>query len=210
MSAEPSHASVPPEKYAETVPGVAELFRLRWSPRSFSGRPVPAEILEAILEAGRWAPSSYNEQPWRFIVAAREDAAAFQSLLSILLPFNQEWAKNASVLILTAARNNFSHDESANRHALHDAGAPLSYMMLQATASGLQSHAMAGFDHAKAREVAHIPPEFQVGAVVSIGYPDSADKLSSEQMKQREVAARQRKPLSELAFNGRWGQPFAK
>jgi nitroreductase len=201
---------VPPGKYAETVSGVAELFRLRWSPRSFSARPVPPEILEAVLDAGRWAASSYNEQPWRFIVATKEDAAALQSLLSVLVPFNQEWAKNASVLILTAARNNFSHNESPNRHALHDAGAALAYMMLQATASGLQSHAMAGFDQAKAREVAGIPPEFQVGAVVALGYPDSPDGLSNEQMKQQEVTSRKRKPLSELAFKGHWGQPLVK
>ena len=202
--------SLPSGKYAETAPGVAELFRVRWSPRSFSDQPVPAEVLEAILDAGRWAASSYNEQPWRFIVARKEDTVAFQSLLSVLMPFNQAWAKNASVLILTAARSNFSHNETPNGYALHDAGAALAYMMLQAAESGLQSHAMAGFDHAKAREVAGIPPEFQVGAVVAIGYPDSADKLSNDQMKQQEVAPRKRKPLSELVFNGRWGQPLVK
>jgi nitroreductase len=201
---------VPPGKYAETVPGVAELFRVRWSPRSFSPQPVSAETLEAILEAGRWAASSYNEQPWRFIVATKEDAPAFQALLSVLAPFNQEWAKTAPVLILTVARNNFSHNNVPNGHALHDTGAALAHMMLQASASGVQAHAMAGFDHAKAREVAGIPPEFQVGAVVAIGYPDSADKLSSEQMRQRELAPRERKPLSDLVFKGHWGRPLVK
>jgi nitroreductase len=210
LSGQPSQASLPAGKYAETVPGVTELFRVRWSPRSFSDRPVPADILEAILEAGRWAASSYNEQPWRFIVASKEDGEAFQALLGVLAPFNQAWAKNASVLILTAARNNFSHDESPNCHALHDAGAALAYMMLQAAASGVQAHAMAGFDQEKAREVAGIPPEFQVGAVVVIGYPDSHDKLSNDQLKERELAPRKRKPLSELAFKGHWGQPLVK
>ncbi len=201
--------SLPPGKYAETVPGVAELFRIRWSPRSFSPQPVPAEILEAILEAGRWAASSYNEQPWRFIVATK-DTEAFQALVSALVPMNQAWAKNAPVLVLTAARCNFSHNETANGYALHDAGAALAYMMLQAAASGVHSHGMGGFDHAKAREVAGIPPEFQVGAVVAFGYPDSPDKLPNDQLKQMEVAPRKRKPLSELAFNGRWGQPLSK
>jgi len=197
-------------KYAETVPGVDELFRVRWSPRSFSSQPVPGEVLTAILDAGRWAASSRNEQPWRFIVAAKEDTQSFDALLSVLMPFNQEWAKNAAVLILTAARSKFSHDQSPNHYALHDAGAALAYMMLQATASGLAAHGMGGFDHAKAREVAGIPPEFEVGAVVAIGYPDSADKLSNERMKQQELAPRSRKSLSEIAFKGRWDQALAK
>ena len=204
------HAPLPEGKYAETVPGVAELFRVRWSPRSFSDRPVSPEILTAILDAGRWAASSYNEQPWRFIVTTKDDQEAFQGLLGVLLPFNQAWAKSAAVLILTAARSNFSHNETPNRYGLHDAGAALAYMMLQATASGLQSHAMAGFDQEKAREVTGIPAEFQVGAVVAIGYPDSADKLPNDQMKQQEAAPRKRKALADVAFKGRWGQPIVK
>jgi len=206
----PSLPSVPAGKYADTNSDVHELFRVRWSPRSFSSREVPDEVLETILDAGHWAPSSFNEQPWRFVVAKKEDTEAFQTLLSVLMPFNQSWAKNASVLILTAARGNFSHNETPNAYALHDAGAALAYIMLQATASGLHSHAMAGFDQAKAREVLGIPPEFHVGAVVAIGYLDSHDKLPNDQMKKQELAARTRKPLSEIAFKGHWGQPLAK
>jgi nitroreductase len=200
----------PEGKHAETVTGVAELFRRRWSPRSFSPKPVPADVLESILEAGRWAASSYNEQPWRFIVATKDDPEAFHSLLSTLVPFNQEWAQSAWVLILTVARGQFSHNGDPNYHALHDAGAALAYMMLQATASGLQAHGMAGFDHAKVREVAGIPPEFQIGAFVAMGYPDAPEKLTNERMRQQEIGPRKRKPLSEIAFKGRWGQPLAK
>jgi nitroreductase len=203
-------AILPPGKYAQTVPGVAELFRIRWSPRSFSGQPIPDEILQAVLDAGRWAPSSYNEQPWRFIVARKGNGTSFQNLLSVLMPFNQDWAKNASVLILTVARKNFSHNESPNSYGLHDTGAALAYIMLQASASGISAHAMAGFDHAKAREVAGIPAEFEIGAVIALGYPDSPDKLPNEKMKEQEVAERKRKPVAEIAFNGRWGQPLAK
>ena len=209
MSSLPS-SSLPPGKYAATVAGVEELLRVRWSPRSFNAQPVPSDVLATILDAGRWAASSYNEQPWRFVIAPREDAAAFQLLLSTFAPFNQEWAKNAGVLILMAARSNFSHNESPNYYTLHDAGAALAYMMLQATACGLAAHAMAGFDQAKAREAAGIPREFQIGAVVAIGYPDSPDKLTNEQLRQRELAPRERKPLSQLAFKGHWGQPLAE
>ncbi len=210
MSTTPPPTAAPPGKHAETAPGVADLFRARWSPRSFSNERVSAETLRAILDAGRWAASSSNEQPWRFIVATKEDQETFQALVSVLVPFNQVWAKNAAVLILTATRSNFTQKETPNRHAMHDAGAALAYMMLQATASGLQAHAMAGFDEAKAREVAGIPPEFQIGAMVAIGYPDTADNLATEDLKQKELAPRQRRPLSELAFKGRWGQPLVK
>lgn len=210
MSTPTPKSTLPPGKYAETLPGVHELFRTRWSPRSFSSRPVPAEVVETILDAGRWAASSFNEQPWRFVVATKDDPAAFQSLLSVLMPFNQQWAKDAYVLILTVARSNFSHNENPNGYALHDAGAALAYMMLQASASGLQAHGMAGFDHAKAREVAAVPPEFQIGAMVAMGYPDSSEKLSNDELKKREQAPRTRKSLSELAFKGRWGQPLVK
>ncbi len=210
MSTKPSPASLPSGKYAETKPGVHELFRVRWSPRSFASREIPNEVLETILDAGRWAASSYNEQPWRFIVAKKEDTEAFQKMLSVLMPFNQAWAKNASVLILTVARANFSHNETPNAYAIHDAGAALAHMMLQATESGLQAHGMAGFDQEKARQVFGIPPEFQIGAIAAFGYPDSAEKLSDDQLKQRELAPRTRKPLSEIAFNGRWGEPLAK
>jgi nitroreductase len=210
LSTQPSPASLPAGKYAETVPGVHELFRVRWSPRSFSPRSVPDDVLETVLDAGRWAASSYNEQPWRFVVAKKEDTEAFQTLLSVLMPFNQGWAKNAAVLILTAARGNFSHNETPNAYAIHDAGAALAYIMLQAAALGLGSHAMAGFDREKARGLLGIPPEFQVGAVLALGYPDSPEKLSDDQLKERELAARTRKPLAEIAFSGRWGQPLAK
>jgi nitroreductase len=210
LSSHPPPSSLPDGKYADTNPDVHELFRVRWSPRSFSSREAPDSVLETILDAGRWAASSFNEQPWRFIVAKKENTEAFAALLSVLMPFNQAWAKNAAVLILTAARANFSHNETPNAYALHDAGAALAYIMLQATASGLQSHAMAGFDRAKAREVLGIPAEFQIGAVVAIGYPDSPDKLSDDQLRERELAPRTRKPLSEIAFNGRWGQPLVK
>jgi nitroreductase len=210
LSTKPSQSSVPAGKYADTLPGVDELFRARWSPRSFSSRTVSNEDLETILDAARWAASSFNEQPWRFVVATKADPEAYNAMLSVLVSFNQEWAKSAPVLILTAALKNFSHNGKPNHHALHDTGAALAHMMLQATALGLHAHAMAGFDHAKAYETLGIPAEFELGAAVAIGYLASPDLLPNDQMKQQELAARSRKPLSELAFKGRWGQPLVK
>ncbi len=209
MSTSPAE-SLPPGKYAETAAGVAELLRIRWSPRSFTSQSVSRQTLEEILDAARWAASSGNEQPWRFVVAKKEDEQAFQSLFGVLVPANQLWAKNAAVLILAATQTHFAQNGNINYYALHDVGAATAYLMLQAAASGLQAHAMAGFDQAKAREVTAVPAEFQIGAMIALGYPGSPDDLPSEPLQQRERAKRQRKPLSELVFSGLWGQSFVE
>ena len=115
----------PPEKLADTHPRVHELIRSRWSPRSFSSREVSDSDLKLVLEAARWAASSYNEQPWRFFIARKGDEAGFEKLLHLLVPQNQAWAKSAPVLIIMAAKKTFSHNKSPNAYALHDAGAAL-------------------------------------------------------------------------------------
>src|SRR5436305_8701443 len=122
----------PAEKVADTAPGVHELFRHRWSPRSFSSQEISDQDLLAVLDAARWAASSYNDQPWRFLVARKSDEASFGKLLSLLVPANQSWAKSASVLIIIAANTQFSHDGSDNYYALHDAGAACAYILLEA------------------------------------------------------------------------------
>ena len=149
-------------KEADTLPGVNELIRERWSPRAFSDRQVSSADLATILEAGRWAASSYNEQPWRFFVAPRSDAAGFGKLLGLLMPMNQAWAASASVLMLSVAKKNFSHNGQPNRYGLHDAGAALSSMFLQATALGLHGHGMGGFDHDRARIELNVPDDYEI------------------------------------------------
>lgn len=196
-------------KHADTLPSVHELIRTRWSPRSFSDRPVSNEHLKTILEAARWAASSYNEQPWRFLVGTKLDKPAYERLLSVLVPFNQEWAKTAPVLILVAARKTFSHNGQPNLFAMHDAGAALAHIMLQATALGLHAHGMAGVDREGARRVLEIPDDYEVGAAVAIGYLDSPEKLTNENHRKAEVAKRTRKPLNEIAFGARWSEPLS-
>ena len=194
-------------KAAASLPNVHELIRHRWSPRSFTEKQVSPEDLATILDAGRWAASSYNEQPWRFIVATKEDPAAYEKLLGLLVPFNQAWAKFAPVLILMVAKKTFSHNKSPNGYALHDAGAALATMGLEATALGLRIHSMAGFDHDRARSELHIPDDYAIGAFSALGYPGSPDQLP-EGLKQQELSARTRKPLSELVFTTTWESPF--
>src|SRR5258705_8772003 len=115
----------------------------RWSARAFADRPVEPEKLSSLLEAGRWAASSFNEQPWRFLVAPREDREGFERLLSCLVEVNQKWAKSAPVLILTAAKLYFERSDAANRHAFHDVGLATANVMLEAVALRLSVHALA-------------------------------------------------------------------
>jgi len=202
---ETSHSA---DKLADTLPTVHELIRSRWSPRSFSSRQISDRDLETVLEAARWAASSFNEQPWRFIVARRSDTEAFNKLLGLLVPFNQAWAKNASVLIIMAAKKTFSHDGNENYYALHDAGAALANLFLQATALGFHGHGMAGFDRARAQRELNMPDDYEPAAAVALGYLGEPDGLELQRHRTAEIAKRQRKPLSELVFNGSWHQPF--
>ena len=134
-------------KQAPAVEGVLPAILHRWSPRSFANRDVSPADLKKLFEAVRWAPSSFNEQPWRFLVGTR-GTPAYQKIFSSLIPFNQGWAGSAPVLILGAAKTTFSHNGSANGYGLYDLGAASSYLTLQAAALGLATHQMAGFDQA--------------------------------------------------------------
>jgi nitroreductase len=209
QSSESGIAATPPEKRADTGASVHELFRNRWSPRSFSPRQISDSELLTVLDAAHWAASSYNEQPWRFIVARKSDSAAFERILELLTPTNRSWAKSASVLIIMAARTTFSNNGTENYYGLHDAGQACAYILLQSTALGFQGHAMAGFDKERAKAELEFPEGYVPGAAIALGYVDSPDKLDmKEKFRISERARRQRKPLSELAFLGAWQQPL--
>lgn len=193
------------KKHAPAVDGVLSLFHTRWSPRSFSDREVSLEDLTKVFEAARWAASSYNEQPWRFFVGTR-GSDTYKKILESLIPFNQAWAGKAPVLILGVTRTKFSHNNTPNRVALYDLGAAASYLTLQATALGLVTHQMAGFDENAARKALDVPEEYIFGAAIALGYQGDPEDLPSDQAKQQEVAPRTRKPLSEIVLAG-WDQP---
>ena len=197
----------PIEKLADASPGVHQLVRARWSPRAFSSRDVSNEDLKTIFEAARWAASSYNEQPWRFLVARKSDGPAYEKILHLLAPFNQAWAKSAPVLFIMAAKRTFSHSGAPNLYGVHDVGQALAHVFLQATALGLHAHGMAGFDHDRARTELGIPDDYDFGAAVALGYLGSPDQLS-EQQRQAELAKRQRKPLDEIVFGAEFGKPL--
>ncbi len=189
---------------------VHELIRERWSPRAFSDKPVPEDILRSLFEAARWAPSSSNEQPWAYVVAARDDNESFEKMLSVLVEFNAAWAKSAPVLAIAVAHLVFAKNNAPNRNAQYDTGAASALLSVEATALGLAVHQMAGFDPEKARQVFGIPSGWEAIAALAIGYPGDPASLP-QPLKDRELAPRTRKPIAEFVMAGHWGHtaPFA-
>ena len=181
-----------------------EVVSHRWSPRAFENRPVTPDQLRSLFESARWAASSYNAQPWFFIAATKDDPAAYQRILDCFVQFNQDWAKNAPVVALSVARLNFE-DGRPNRHAFHDVGQAAANLAIQATALGLQIHQMAGVLPDRARELFAIPDGYEAVAGIAIGYPGDASSLP-DQLRERELAPRARKPLESFVFTGKWGQ----
>jgi nitroreductase len=192
-------------KQADPVDGVLPIFHQRWSPRAFSHREVAPADLVRVFEAARWAASSFNEQPWRFLVGTR-NSLTYKKIHDSLVPFNQAWAAHAPVLILGATRTTFSHNSAPNRVALYDLGAAASYLTLEAATLGLSTHQMAGFDESHARQAFAIPEDFALGAVIALGYQGEPAVLTNEQMVAQEVAPRQRKPLKDFVFSS-WDSP---
>ena len=184
---------------------VHELIAARWSPRAFADRPVEREKLLSVLEAARWAASSYNGQPWRFLLATKAEPEEYERLLTCLIPFNQQWAKAAPMLLVSLAKKDFDHNGQPNAHFFHDVGQATANMALQATALGLQVHQMAGFDGDKVRQGYGVPDEFAPVAAIALGYPGDPEMLP-ENFKERELAPRNRRPVEEFAFVGAWGQ----
>jgi nitroreductase len=197
------------EKPAVTDFPVQDYIRNRWSPRAFADKPVSSEVLRSLFEAARWAPSSFNEQPWAFLVAAKNDTENFRKMLSVLVEFNAGWAKHAPVLALAVAELAFQRDGNPNRNAFYDVGAAAAQLTLEANARGLFVHQMAGFDPQKARQVFEIPVGWEPIAAIAIGYPGDPESLP-QPLRDRELAPRTRKPLSEFVMTGRWGHtsPF--
>jgi nitroreductase len=187
-------------KHAPAVEGVLPVFHSRWSPRSFSDREVAPADLARVFEAARWAASSRNEQPWRFLVGTR-NSLTYKKIFDSLAASNQIWAAAAPVLILGAASTKFAHNGENNRCALYDLGAAASYLTLQAAALGLATHQMAGYDQTAARQAFEIPEDYALGAVIALGYQGEPAALVNQQQLAQEIAPRQRKPLKDFVFS---------
>ncbi|MBV8142800.1 MAG: nitroreductase family protein, partial [Verrucomicrobia bacterium] len=166
---------------------VHDLIATRWSPCSFANRPVSDDDLRSLFEAARWAASSYNEQPWSYILAKKEDAAEFERLLSCLVEPNQVWARFASALALGISSLNFARDKKPNRAAVHDLGLAAGSLLLEATSRGLAIHQMIGILPDKARELYSIPEGCEPMTAIAIGYAGVQNDLP-ENVRTRDAA----------------------
>ena len=197
-------ASADEIKKGMTEVPVEDLLLRRWSPRSFTQEPVSDADLASIFTAAAWAASSYNEQPWRFVVGRKGDET-WQKLFDALLPFNQSWASAAPVLYAAFAKKTFSMKPDPNASAIHDVGAASANASLQATALGLHTHGLAGFSHEKLRESFAVPEDFDAVACWTLGRCGDPETLP-DNYKTMELSARSRKPLSDFVFQS-WGTP---
>jgi nitroreductase len=184
-------------------PAVEPLLLERWSPRAFDSSTIPADDLETIFDAARWAPSAFNAQPWRFVYA-RRDSADWARFLGLLLPFNQSWAERAAVLvfILSDTLMQGPKDEvpSASHSHSFDAGAAWALLALQATRLGYHAHGMTGVDFGRAREELGVPGRFRIEAAAAIGR--IGDKSLLPEVLQAREAPSHRKAVSEFSFEG--------
>jgi len=179
---------------------INELIKKRWSPVTFADKPISEEVLMRAFEAARWAPSSYNEQPWMFVYANQEDENR-EEIEALLLEGNS-WAKQAPVLIVICAKQYLDYKHKPNRHYMYDTGAAAMNLDLQLVEMGIVSHEMGGFDAEKAVEVLNLPDEHEAISVLAIGYPGESEG-ADEKLKAREAAPRERKKLEEFVFKGK-------
>lgn len=185
-------------KKAKTTAPINELSQYRWSPRSFQQKSISKEQMMSILEAARWAASAFNEQPWRFIVGFNGDET-FEKIFHTLGEWNQNWAKNASVLILNIYKKNFTHNEKPNGTAMYDLGQAVASYSLEVVNQGLHSHQMSGFDSAKADEVFDVGNDFASLSVTAVGHLEKPDALPEDLFK-IELQNRMRKGVNQIAF----------
>ncbi|MCX5922839.1 MAG: nitroreductase family protein [Candidatus Dependentiae bacterium] len=182
---------------------VADCIINRWSPRAMSGQPMTDEELNSLFEAARWAPSSYNDQPWFFLYAKR-DSQHWQTYFDLLVDFNKEWAKKASVLVVVISRNNFTHNNAPSRTHSFDTGAAWQNMALQASMNGFVARGMGGFDYDRAKTALQISDDYTVEAMIALGKPGNKEDLP--QYMQEQETPSTRKKVEEFSIEGTFGK----
>ena len=196
-----------PAKPALTGRPLIPEIKQRWSPRAFDPeRAIDPETMATLLEAARWAPSSFNDQPWRYLVFDRSDPAARAKAEACLFDGNA-WARNAAVLIISAGARTSGRTGRPNRFVLHDTGMATMNLILQAITHGLVTHQMGGYDRERARAEFDIPEEFELASMIALGYAGDPESLPPE-VGEREAAPRERSEIPEFVFAGTWGRPL--
>ncbi len=194
------------KKPAITEQPIHSILSDRWSSRAYDpDQLVSQESFLSLMEAARWSPSCMGDQPWQFISFHKKDATSWTQALNCLSVGNQNWAMDASILILACARQSFSNNEKPNRWNQYDTGAACENICLQATSLGLVAHQMGGFDVEKSRQLFQIPGQYDLMSFIAIGYPLAEEKISAEALV-KEKEARKRKPLREIFYTNQWGK----
>jgi len=188
-----------PLKHRTADHAIESIFLLRWSPRAMNGQAISDGDLKRLFEAARWAPSTYNEQEWRFLYAQRE-SAHWQTFFNLLMEANQAWCKDAAALLVALSKKTFTKNGKPNPVHTFDTGAAFENLALQGAAMGLVIHGMAGFDRDKARRDLRVPDDYAVEAMIAIGRPGDPDDLPAE-IREREVPSG-RKKINEFAREG--------
>jgi nitroreductase len=177
---------------------IHEIVARRWSPDSFDERSVESDVLQSLFEASRWSASSYNEQPWSYIIATKDESEEYNRMLSCLSDENQNWAKSAPFLALAIVKRNLSRNGKENKAAVHDLGLASANLVFEATARGLMVHQMIGILPEKAKELYRVPDGFEVWTALAIGYPSKDSAANPGKV-------RKRKKLSEFIFTKTFG-----
>ena len=195
-----------PEILEHRKPGnpINPLIQNRWSPRSMTGEEITDQELMSLFEAARWAPSSYNGQPWRFLYAKR-NTPEWQLFHNLMIDFNKEWTKNAAVLLVVISRTTFEHNNKPSRTHSYDTGSAWMSLALEGSSRGLVVHGMEGFDYDKARKELEIPEGYQVEAMAAIGKRAPKEKLPPEMQKREFPSAR--KELNTIICRGKFRLP---
>lgn len=191
-------------KFTDNKYPIIDEVKNRWSPVIFSNKPVEKEKIFSMFEAARWAPSSFNEQPWAFIYATKENPEEYNKLLNCIFEGNAEWAKDAPLLIIAFAKTRHDRNGKPNKHAWFDVGHAVSNLSAQATAMDLYLHQMGGFDAAKTNEIYDVPENYEPVVAIAIGNMGEYDS-APEGFQNRDSAPRKRKKITEFVFTGKWG-----
>lgn len=185
--------------YRKPEAAVHDIFLERWSPRAMRPQPLTREDLLPLFEAARWAPSSYNNQPWRFLYALR-GSPAWDKFLGLLVDNNRAWAQNAGALIVVVSRKNFDFNGKPSPTHHYDAGAAWAYFALHGSMRGLAVHGMEGFDYEKARKELGVPDDYDVEAMAAVGWPGRKEDLPEKHQAMEKPSGR--KKLAEISFEG--------
>lgn len=191
-------------KEAKNIYPIHEYLRTRWSARAFTDQPVEKEKLQSLFEAARWSPSMGNEQPWHFIAGLKADET-WQKIFSILDPGNQDWCKNAPVLMISVGRSFQKKTHKDYKLFRYDTGQSVAHMTFEAVHLGLIVHQMAGFSPEKATEIFEIPEEMVPLTAIAVGYLGDPSVLAGLRQYKWELAERERKPFEEFVFSSKFG-----